>query len=244
MRYLAKIWRLERAPIAERLAMVTLNHAALLSKDLRPGVSLRVRLFDDTIYDVVVGGVTAGGVDHVGAGNPDESFSNVSINSFFGRVQECPYGFITMATCSDKLALMVLEFPTQNRQYVVAYNHYLQAHYLYELALDKLDLSEREYELEDDEDDDEDLFLLEAPETEEVQSAAVLSPHLQATTASGPNDPATIDVIVAYTPAAREWCATNATSINHAIRTAHDRGQLTLDNSDVGITLRLMSTQE
>jgi hypothetical protein len=53
-----------------------------------------------------------------------------------------------------------------------------------------------------------------------------------------------IDLMVVYTPAARQWADQEATSITHVINQAIAKGQLVLDNSEVGISLNLVHTAE
>jgi hypothetical protein len=60
----------------------------------------------------------------------------------------------------------------------------------------------------------------------------------------GASDPAMIDVMIVYTPAARQWATTYAGGINLVINQAMQKAQLTHDNSLTGITLRLARAAE
>lgn len=55
---------------------------------------------------------------------------------------------------------------------------------------------------------------------------------------------ATIDVMIVYTPAAKSWAESNAGGIDNVINQAMARAQLTVDNSDVDITFRLVHSDE
>ena len=55
----------------------------------------------------------------------------------------------------------------------------------------------------------------------------------------GPEDPALIDVMIVYTPAAQTWAASRS-GIDHIIAEAMERAQLVLDNSNTQITFRLV----
>ena len=59
---------------------------------------------------------------------------------------------------------------------------------------------------------------------------------------SGTRD--TVDLMIVYTPAAREWADSEATSVNHVINQSIARGQMALDNSQIGITLNLTAAME
>ena len=61
---------------------------------------------------------------------------------------------------------------------------------------------------------------------------------------SNPAEPVTIDVLVVYTQAAHDWAADHANSIAHVISQALEQGQLTLDNSEVGIELNLVHSAQ
>ncbi len=49
-----------------------------------------------------------------------------------------------------------------------------------------------------------------------------------------------IDLMIVYTPAAEDWAEANAGSIEHVIGQVMSRAQIVLDNSRVGITVRLV----
>ncbi len=60
----------------------------------------------------------------------------------------------------------------------------------------------------------------------------------------GPNDPATIDIMLVYTPAASSWASTNEGGISNTISQTMQKAQLTLDNSLTGITATLVHSAQ
>lgn len=60
-----------------------------------------------------------------------------------------------------------------------------------------------------------------------------------ATEGPGPDDPATIDVMVVYTPAARDWAINNAGGIDNCIMSAINAANDVLEKSKTGVTLNL-----
>ncbi|NLH17252.1 MAG: hypothetical protein GX455_11790, partial [Phycisphaerae bacterium] len=59
-----------------------------------------------------------------------------------------------------------------------------------------------------------------------------------------PLDPATIDILVVYTPAARTWADNSGGGIANVISQAMEKGQLALDNSNTNLTIRLVHSAE
>ncbi len=70
-----------------------------------------------------------------------------------------------------------------------------------------------------------------------------LLPARDAFAQPGPDDPAVIDVMVVYTPAAQQW-AEGRGGIDNVINLAMMNAETALDNSDTGITLRLVHSAE
>jgi len=61
---------------------------------------------------------------------------------------------------------------------------------------------------------------------------------------AGPDELAIIDLMIVYTPTAYAWAETNSSGINNVIAQAMHLAQMTLDNSDTGIILRLVHSRE
>jgi hypothetical protein len=56
----------------------------------------------------------------------------------------------------------------------------------------------------------------------------------------GPSDPATLDIMILYTPAALNWANINGGGINNLLNTVMSTSQTVLNNSQAGITLNLV----
>ena len=59
----------------------------------------------------------------------------------------------------------------------------------------------------------------------------------------GPDDHATMDVMVLYTPAARDWAQNNESGIENTIAIAMEYAQLVSDRSELGITYRMVHSR-
>ena len=77
---------------------------------------------------------------------------------------------------------------------------------------------------------------------EELEEQEVLKKEIDYTMA-GPNDPATVDVMIVYTPAARNWGNSNG-GIFNIIATSIALGNTVLSNSNTLLTLRLVHNVE
>ena len=77
---------------------------------------------------------------------------------------------------------------------------------------------------------------------EELEEQEVIEKEIDYTMA-GPNDPATVDVMIAYTPAARNWGNSNG-GIFNIIATSIALGNTVLSNSNTLLTLRLVHNVE
>lgn len=64
------------------------------------------------------------------------------------------------------------------------------------------------------------------------------------TTRLGTNDPAQIDVMIVYTPAAASWATTNEGGINNTIAAAMTKANLASTNSGLGITFNLVHSYQ
>ena len=71
-----------------------------------------------------------------------------------------------------------------------------------------------------------------------TRSASCASPTL------GPDDPAVIDILIVYTPAAAAWSAKNQGGINNTIASMMALSNLTMKNSLTGITFRLAHSEQ
>jgi len=143
-----------------------------------------------------------------------------------GKIKGTKHGFI-ITTIEDNKVLTIVELPEEGYQYKIIYDNDLNDHILYKTKLEDLDILEGEPSL-----------------IPPVQFNDVSSPLNADISAPLTDDPATVDVMVVYTPAAAAWAENNATSINNVISQAMERAQLALDNSDIFINMRLVHSEE
>ncbi len=200
---------------ASRLSQVTLASWVGDPDAVAVGDELALNLFADASYTATVDRVS---IDTQGT---------VSVR---GRVQACPASYILISTYGGR-TLASVKIPGESRQYLILYEPETLSHYLAELDPAKVD---------------------------EVQASPVIVPpppgpedeaeiaELQDRIAVGqdPSDPATIDVMVVYTPLAREWADDFGGGIHNVIAQAMEKAELVLDNSQVGASMRLVHSAQ
>ncbi len=202
---------------ANRIAAVGFNRNTATPGALAPGDSLIVDVSDDLQYLVTV--------DHL-------SF-NHNTTTLSGRVAESYFGFFHM-TSADGQTMAVLRIPEENRVYHITYSN-SGLYHLYEFAIDEFEQFKSLPPLIPQEQP----VLL----PEELKRTELKASGDQQVMAGNPADPATIDVMVVYTPAARVWAGSTA-AMNNIINQAMLRAQEANDNSNTGITLRLVHSAE
>jgi hypothetical protein len=141
-----------------------------------------------------------------------------------GRVQGYPNAFFLLSY-SDGRALGSIEFPDEGNRFIIRYDTSLQLH----VAQDTLPTEWNELE---------DAPSLIPPA---LQSALEKTPQA---TQDLPTGPTTIDVMIVYTPNAKNWANTSGGGINNVIAQAMSRGQQSMDNTAIPVTLHLAHSVE
>ncbi len=202
---------------ASRLAKVVLNQDVIIPDFLSAGDRLLVEVSPGRYYDVIVDTVA---VDHA------EKIVQ-------GQVKGSNLGFFHLTVSADQ-TMVVLRIPEENLVYHITYNK--SGYYnLFELRIDQFE----QYES------------LPPRIPEEHDSSVVREQDMDGhvtmasdfTSAGNPHEPANIDVMVVYTPAARNWAGGSA-GMNNVINHAMLRAQDANDNSKTGITMNLVHTAE
>jgi len=147
-----------------------------------------------------------------------------------GRLDECPASYILMST-NDGRTLASVRVPYENLHYLVFYEPQTGDHYLAEIDPTKADEVQPAPPL-----------VPPPPAPEEEMEIAVLQERIAADL--GPEDPATIDVMVVYTPGVAALADQYGVCIESSIAQVMQKAQLVLDNSDTGVTLRLVHSAE
>ncbi len=146
-----------------------------------------------------------------------------------GRLHNYPDGYIIVSTHQDR-TFASISIPQRNQQYAVVYEPGEARHYVIEVDAQKLDVL-----------DEAPPLTASAPDREEEEGIAAGEEPVAANL--GPGDPATIDVMVVYTPAAESW-ADDTSGIECLIDQKMEASQLVLDNSETGVTLRLVHSAQ
>lgn len=161
--------------------------------------------------------------DVVYAAQVDRVSTNVNgTRTARGRIAQYPMAYTLMSTTGNRTVVEV-EIPETNEHYIVQSDE-LGTHYVADMS---------------------------GTQTDELEGSAPLVPPVQTMavnealpSALGPDDPATVDVLVVYTPAARSYANTSQGGIANVIAQAMAKGQLACDNSNTILTMRLAHSAE
>ena len=137
-----------------------------------------------------------------------------------GRIEDYPLGYLIISTTNNN-SLASIQIPETGERYRIQMDTLTGIHYLLEENTDQLD------ELEDGP-------TLIPPTT--PQNMEMLADNV----AGDPLDPVNLDVMVVYTPAARQWADSSGGGIANVIAQAVAKGQLALDNSNTVMTISLV----
>ncbi len=145
-----------------------------------------------------------------------------------GRINEFPLGNVIISIDGNR-SLGSIRIPEKNEFYLIQYESTSRAHYLLNMDINKLDILQ-----------DEPSPTLSLPVSQQSSNLNMLATTL----ASNPLDTVTLDVMIVYTPAARTWANSYASSIGNVIAQAVASGQLALDNSNTYLNLNLVYSGE
>ncbi len=170
--------------------------------------------------------------------------------SLRGKVEDSQFGLFVMSVVEGQ-ALVSLHLPEENLLYSLIYSPVSKNYYLFEQFLDEVEQQRVYYPpltlTPPDEEKLEELLLL-PDDGNQLQDSQLFiaeydndideqSIYRQST------QPATVDVLIVYTPAARTWAGSTA-NVNNMINTSIQQANAVLQNSQTGITLRLVHTAE
>jgi len=194
-----------------RLRTVTLSDWVGELESIAAGDELVLNLFSDASYVAAI----------------DRVLTDVNDTLCIrGRLQGYPAGYVILSYNDREGAYASIEVPEEGRQYRL-FKGEGELYYVAELHPDKMDAQP-----------DGPDTVPPAPSREEEAEIAALQAYM-ATSTLGPDDPATVDVMIVYTPAA-EADAVGYGGINNCIMQAMMTGQTVMDNSDTSVTLRLV----
>jgi hypothetical protein len=145
-----------------------------------------------------------------------------------GRIEEYPLGYLIISTTNNN-SLASIRIPETGERYRIQMDTLTGTHYLLEENTDQLD------ELEDGP------TPIPPPLTkQEAEEIRMLSEIIVA----GPLEPVNLDVMIVYTPLARQWADSYGGGIANVIAQAVAKGQLALDNSNTVLTITLVYSGE
>jgi hypothetical protein len=182
---------------------------------LLKGDLITLNLFDDKIYTARI----------------DRISTNINGTvTVRGRIDHYPMGYLLISTTSNE-SLASIRIPEENRQYCIVNIPSDNAHYLFELDADGIEA------LEDSPSLIPPVYAMD--QTQESEPIGAMGDEA----ADGPLDPANVDLMIVYTPAAMTW-AGGASGIANVIAQAMAKAQLALDNSNTYLTLTLVHSAQ
>jgi hypothetical protein len=201
---------------ASRLRTVTVSDWVGKSGSVAVGDEVVLNMFSDASY--------AATIDRVSTNVNDTLCVR-------GRLQDYPWGYVIITFCDQEGTYASIEVPEEGRQYIL-FEGEGELYYVAELDPDKTEVRPEAPPL-----------VPEPPSRNGRAEIAALREHM-VTSTLGPNDPATIGVMIVYTPAAEDWAgawyAPWRGGMNNQVAQAMEKAQLALDNSDTGVTLELV----
>jgi hypothetical protein len=206
---------------AQRSRAVRINPLAIEPDAIAVGDTLYLGLFDDV---------------HVWATIDRVSNDINGVRSIRGRVQDSDHGTVLLSISEGRIYADVT-IPELEQEFVISDFGEGVGHVVRDIDPDLKDVLESGPAL-----------IPPPAQPEELKSEkgeqGSMSFRMGAEPLARAETQVTIDLMVVYTPAARQWADRDATSITHVINQAIAKGQLVLDNSEVGISLNLVHTAE
>jgi hypothetical protein len=152
---------------------------------------------------------------------------NVTITA---GIQTYDYAYMIISTTDDR-TLVNIHVPEQSKRYQITSDPATNQHYLVEMDPAKMTKIE-----------DYPPLIPPPPNAEEQEEINKLQEKVKSTL-QGPYDPAVIDVMIVYTPAAASWGNSNG-GIQNLVATAMATAQLCLNNSQTVVTMRLVYSSQ
>ena len=204
----------EQRDVVKRFAEIELHGQFKEISALLNIDKVELNLFDDVNYTAQI------------------SRSDKNINgsvTFMARLNDVQ-GYFTMTTTHER-TLGGIYLPGLNLYYKITSNPTNNKHYLIEMAASDRDILEGAPSL-----------IPEITEKDLIEQHQIKE-HLKSQNL-GPDDWANIDVMIMYTPSARQWANNQAGGIENVMAIAMANAQLVLDNSKVKMTMTLVHSEE
>lgn len=200
----------EQKDAALRFQEITINEKLKVSENIGKGDGLILNFFDDVIFDATV----------------RRAGTNVNGTVYLTALVDDLNGYLTLAT-TGKRTLGSLYLPDISMYYKIISDPQSFRHYLIEMDARDRDILESSPPL------------ISELTPEDITDQERIREHLTQK-GLGPDDWANIDVMVLYTPNARNWAEHSGGGIENVVAVAMGNAQLVLDNSKVSMAVTLV----
>ncbi len=207
---------------ANRWRPVALSRSVAVRNEIETGDRIVIEAFTDSVYTAVVDRVS------------QNVNGTVTVRA---RIDDHPLGYLLVST-TDGRTLATVMVPERNAHYHVKYDDKLESHLLLDMDPARLDKLESGPPLIAPMPD---AVATTPSPNEEVAEGAMLSAPIPA---GDPLTPATVNVMIVYTPAARSWANSSGGGIANVVAQSMERAQLVLDNSNIQMTMTLVYSGE
>jgi|GEM_PF-3190642 len=203
----------EQRSSVTRFAQVELNQKLISSSALREGDQILINLFDHVEYLSYV----------------HRTYDNINgTNTIIAKLADYSHAYAVL-TQNDDRALVNILIPETNRFYQVISDPESLDHYLLKMNAEDRDiLKSAPPEIHD---------VIDKKELEAAQKR--IQKHIEEK-GLGPEDPANITVLIAYTEFAKNWANNHGGGIENIMAQAMAKAQLVMDNSETLITMTLV----
>jgi hypothetical protein len=198
-------------PPALRWRSVELNPVIATIDGLEAGDNLVLDLFADRSYSARIDQVTM------------NVNGTVTVR---GRIDGHPLGYILISTTEGR-SLGSIRIPEKVERYIIQSGPDGNIHFLLDVDSEKLDVLE-------------DAPPLIPPPPMATEAEKLARAGTSAPMSGGPFDPATVNVMVVYTAAARQWANSYGGGIANVISQAMGKASLALDNSNTFLSMPLV----
>jgi|GEM_PF-1147877 len=195
-----------------RFAEAAINNILKNPGEVFPGDEISIELFDNVNYTAVVQSV------------------NQNINSTFtvtGKIVGFDFGYLIMTTTGNR-SLANISLPETGQYFQIISDPVTLEHYILELNRESMNMMQNSPPLLSGSLTDEELL-------EQMQIIEKVNDR-----SNGPEDPANIDLMIVYTPAAQNWANSSGGGIANVIAQAVAKAQLVMSNSQTIITVTLV----
>lgn len=211
------LWFFENSASVIRYSEVTLSsEITSYNYNRNKENMLYLNLFDDVTYEA----------------NIDLSETNINgSNVVRARINNYEWAYMILST-TDNRSLAVINFPSKDLHYKIISCPETNKHYVLELNISNLDYIEG--------DDD---VIPPAPDEKALEEQIRIQKVVQSKN-MGPLDHATIDVLIVYTAAAKTWGNSSGGGIDNIVSLAVAQSNLSYDNSETIMAMRLVHSTE